>query len=102
MINFLINQEGWISSKTIRKMKMITKALCFFTWVCVFAVSANVYSQTQKVSLTYREVALKTVLKEIENQSKYTFLYSDEIDTDRRVTVNVKDMDVEKALKTRI
>ena len=100
MIIFFKNHEEWISSKTIRKMKMITKALCFFTWVCAFAVSANVYSQSQKVSLTYRDVALKTVLKDIENQSNYTFLYSDEIDTDKKVTIDVKNLDVEIALKT--
>ena len=82
-------------------MKMITKTVCFFTWMCVFAVSANdAYSQSQKVSLSYRNVALKTVLKEIENQTKYTFLYSDEVDTEKKVTFEIKDSDVEKALKS--
>ena len=83
-----------------RKMKMLAKGVCFFTWISILTASANVSVPAQKISLTYRDVALKTVLKAIENQSNYSFLYSGEIDTDVKVSINVINMEVDKVLKT--
>ncbi len=94
-------EEDILSSKMIRKMKIAAKTTCYLIWMSIFSVSASdMYSQSQKVSLTYKDVSLKTILKEIEVQSKYSFLYSDEIDIDKKVTVNAKNQEIEKVLRT--
>lgn len=90
-----------ISSDLIRKIKIMGKIVCFLLWVSIFTVSAeNLYSQSRKVSLKYKNVPVKTILKEIEKQSVYSFFYSDEIDLNKKVTVNFENQDIEEVLKT--
>ncbi|MDR0714202.1 MAG: TonB-dependent receptor [Bacteroidales bacterium] len=84
-------------------MKILSKTLKYVGFLAcmgIFAGSAEANAQARKVSLTYKDVPLKTILKEIETQSEYSFVYSDEIDLDKTVTLQIADLDIDEALKT--
>lgn len=69
---------------SIRQMK------CLITLIlAVFLCSAPAVAQTQKITvkLDMTKVPMKTVMNEIEKQTKYLFLYTDEIDTKRIVSI---------------
>ncbi len=62
-------------------------------------VSANVYSQQAKLSLSLTEVTVREVLKQIEEQSKFKFLLQDErLDIDKKISINIKDGSVDAIL----
>jgi len=42
------------------------------------------YTQNAKVTINKRNVALKEVLNEIENQTDYLFIYNNEVNTRRK------------------
>ncbi|MBD9136290.1 MAG: SusC/RagA family TonB-linked outer membrane protein, partial [Alistipes shahii] len=63
---------------------------CLITLIlAVFLCSAPAVAQTQKITvkLDMTKVPMKTVMNEIEKQTKYLFLYTDEIDTKRIVSI---------------
>lgn len=72
----------------LKKMKL-TFLFSFF----IFSISwANSYSQTAKLSLNLKDVTVKELIKEIEVQTDFYFMYQDEvIDQKKRVSINVKD-----------
>ncbi|GAA4314104.1 TonB-dependent receptor [Mucilaginibacter gynuensis] len=54
----------------------------------------------QKVTLNYQKVQFSTVIKDIEQQTGYVFLYTDEMLTDAKtVDVNLKNSTLDQALK---
>ena len=80
-------------AQMIRVMKLT--AIIFFA-ACL-QVSAKSYSQ--KVTLNLQNVSLEKVFKEIKRQTGFLFLYNtDELKKVGKVSVNVKDEDVEIAL----
>jgi TonB-linked SusC/RagA family outer membrane protein len=83
-----------MSSKQIHKMKTIMQMICVFTWMSIFTVTADVYSQSGKISVTCTDVSIATVLGEIEQQSNYSFFYTDEIDLSRKVTIREQNRDI--------
>jgi hypothetical protein len=57
------------------------------------------YSQTAQLSLKLKDVTIKDVLTEIENQSEFYFLYNSElIDVTRKVDISVKNEKVNDVL----
>ncbi|MGE4586160.1 MAG: TonB-dependent receptor, partial [Mangrovibacterium sp.] len=62
-------------------------------------VSANVYSQQTKLSLSFENVTLRDVLNKIEDESNYFFLYKNEnIDVSDRVSIQMEDRSIEDIL----
>ena len=64
----------------------IRQIKCLITLIlAVFLCGAPAVAQTQKIAvkLDMTKVPMKTVMNEIEKQTKYLFLYTDEIDTKR-------------------
>lgn len=81
--------------KWIRVMKLTL----FFLLAALVHVSASVYSQQTKLSISMRDVTVKEVLKQIEEQSEFVFLYKNiNIDLDRIVSVDTKEKLVENLL----
>lgn len=81
--------------KTWRVMKL-TSLLMLIT---LLQVSANIYSQNSKLSLKLERTSIKEALKQIEEQSDYSFLYNNaKIDVEQSVTVNIEEKDIEFAL----
>jgi len=64
-------------------------------------LSATVYSQNSKLSLTLKNVTVRDVLKEIEDQSDYFFMYrSEEIDLSRNVDLQIENKSIDEVLST--
>ena len=62
--------------------------------VCSLVLSAG-YAQNRNISLNVKNTPIKEVFATIEQQSGYTFFYSDKIvDTSRKVTINAQGEDV--------
>lgn len=61
-------------------------ATCMMLFFC-----SNAFAQQGKtVTISATEVPAKKVMAEIENQTKYLFVYTDEIDVERTVTISAK------------
>lgn len=60
-------------------------------FVCSLGLHAvNAYSQSVKVTIVAQNSMVKDILKEIEAKTEYLFLYNDQIDVNRKVSVDVK------------
>lgn len=59
------------------KTFLTAKFLILFWCVCAFQVSASAYSQVAKVSLNVRDASLEEVIRLLEKQCHYLFLYED-------------------------
>lgn len=81
------------------KWIQVMKLTLFFLLAALMHVSASVYSQQTKLSVTMRDVTVKEVLKQIEEQSEFFFLYKNtDIDVNRIVSVDIKEKSVENLL----
>lgn len=78
--------------RTIR----ITTFILLFCSFCSFAGNAN--SQAAKITIKKNNVALIDVLNEIENQTNYLFIYSNDINVKRSVSINVNKASLIKIL----
>ena len=79
----------------------IRQIKCLITLIlAVFLCSAPAVAQTQKITvkLAMTKVPLKTVMNEIEKQTKYLFLYTDEIDTERIVSIKADSKSLNEVL----
>ena len=71
---------------------------CIVTLMCIF-VTAFVYAQQQKISVSIKELPLKEAISQIAEKALMNVAYSKEfVDTSRKVSLEVKDTDVNKAL----
>lgn len=86
-------------------LKKITNCKGLFSLVLVvlMCLSANSLSAQHKISLSYKETPLKTVLKEITTQTGYDFIYSGdfkEMNGNVSVSINSANESIENILKT--
>ena len=91
------NDQGLYRSlfKWLRVMKLTV----FFLLVALIQVSASVYSQQTKLSISLKNATVREVLRTIEDQSEFFFLYKNEnIDVNRIVNVDIKEKSVESLL----
>lgn len=80
------------------KTMRITTFLLFFCSFCALAGTAN--SQTAKVTIKKANVTLLDVLNEIENQTNYLFVYSNDVNVKRPISINVNNKAVNSILST--
>ena len=97
------NREWWaLNSYALKKSLTIMKwsLLFFFLGIIqTFAVD-TAYAQKTKLELNFSQAKLENVLNEIENQSEFFFLFNqDQINTSRKVDIQVKDVRIEEVLK---
>lgn len=84
-----------LHSKIFRFMKVSL----LLTLITTFNVSAVLYSQDAKLTLSVKDKSLIDVIKVIEQQSNYRFFFSDNYqDLTNRVSVNVKEGNIDKVL----
>jgi TonB-linked SusC/RagA family outer membrane protein len=82
-------------SKTCRIMKL----MCLFLLVVLMQVSASIYSQNTKLSLTGRNLTIEQVLGRIEDQSQFSFFYNvNEVDLSKVVNVDMENVSIESIL----
>ena len=68
----------------------------FVALMCVSAMTVN----AQSVTKNFRNVPLKSVLKEVERQTKMSVIYKvDEVDANRKITANFKSTPVKEVLR---
>ncbi len=89
-------KKKWLNDERLNhslfKWLRIMKLTLFFLLAALIHVSASVYSQQTKLSVSLKNAAVKDVLERIEDQSDYFFMYRDEdIDVHRIVNVNVQE-----------
>lgn len=79
------------------KAFLIMKFMTLILILSVFRVSAN-YSQVM-LNLDMEQTTIKNVLKEIEHQSEYTFIYDNAtIDVNKEVSISLKDKSINETL----
>lgn len=78
------------------KTMRISAFLLLFCTFCAFA--NNVNSQAARVTIKKSNVALIEVLNDIEKQTNYLFVYSNDVNVNRRVSVKVNKLPVEMVL----
>jgi len=95
----LCNDDGVIYnlSGIIRIMKLTT----FLLLITLVGASAEGFSQTGAFSMKARDTTVKDVLREIEDQSDYFFMYNDrKIDVQRKVNLEFNNAKVEEVLQS--
>lgn len=84
---------------SILKPDLKMKLTYLFLFLGLFQMNAHVYSQDVKVSLEIQGESLKKVFNTIEKKTDYHFFYSkEEIDTDRKIFLTVKQKKVSEIL----
>ncbi|HKJ43816.1 MAG TPA: SusC/RagA family TonB-linked outer membrane protein [Sunxiuqinia sp.] len=78
-------------------MKLSVFLLCFSV-LSAFATGTYSQTKTTKLSLMVQNESIENVLKTIEDQSVYRFFYSGNINTDKKVSITSRDMDIESVL----
>ncbi|MGV8090962.1 MAG: TonB-dependent receptor [Mangrovibacterium sp.] len=75
------------------------KLTTFLLLISFVSVSAKVFSQTGKLNLKVPDITVKDVLREIEDQTDYFFMYNDrKIDVQRKVNMEFSDARIEDVL----
>ncbi len=83
--------------KLLLRMKLIVTLICI---VGLTASFGSVYSQQTKLNLNVQNMTVKDVLKLIEDQSSYTFMYNaSKINVYREVNIKTENSSVENILK---
>lgn len=71
----------------------------FLLLVCVFCVFAeNTHSQNARVSITKSNTHLENILSEIESQTDYLFIYNNQVDINKKLSIKVKNKPVSEVL----
>ena len=72
----------------------------FLLLICVFCSFAeNTHSQNARVSINKKNVQLETVLNEIEHQTDYLFIYNNQVNVNKKVSLKAKNQPVSKVLE---
>lgn len=83
------------NKQLFRIMKVTTFLLCLCT---LGMMASTVHSQNARVTIKKNNTPLGEILNEIEAQTDYLFMYSDGVDTGKRVSVKVKEKPVSEVL----
>ena len=71
---------------------------CIVTFMCILVTTLG-YAQHQKISVRIKSLPLKEAIGQIAEKAAMNVAYSKEfVDTSRKVSLNVKDTDINKAL----
>jgi len=88
-----------IHSKRL-KILLVVKFTLLFLCISLIQVSASVYSQKKAFSLNLKSVTVEQVFNKLEEQSDFRFFFqNNQLDLNRKVTLNVKDKNVEEILE---
>ena len=90
-----------LNKHALTKRVLLTMKL---TWMIVtimcMQVSATSFAQ-QKISITAKQVSIKALLKTIENQTEYRFVYSNNaLANDKKISVNIHEVSLDEAMRT--
>ncbi|MCK9641159.1 MAG: TonB-dependent receptor [Prolixibacteraceae bacterium] len=103
LFNYKFMKKKWFNDerpyRPLFKWIRVMKLTLFFLLAAFVHVSASVYSQQTKLSISVKDATVKEVLKQIEEQSEFYFLYKNvDIDVNRVVSIDEKEKSVESIL----
>lgn len=79
----------------------VLRITLFLLLICICSSFASSgYSQTMRVSIRQSVMPLSRIFSEIEKQTSYLFVYNNQIDVNRKVSVDVKEQEVARVLET--
>lgn len=85
--------------RSVQKLLLIMRLTIFLTLMLTLTVSAGTYSQNTKLNLSLENVSIEQALLEIENNSKFIFIYeSGTLDKSLKRTIFVKDKTIDAIL----
>jgi TonB-linked SusC/RagA family outer membrane protein len=95
-------KKKWFNDRTfcvLQKWLRIMKLTSLLLLITFVHLSASVYSQSAKLTLTLKNATVRDVLKEIEEQSDYFFMYrSEEIDLSRNVNLMIENKPIDEIM----
>src|SRR3954470_9324061 len=95
-----IRKPGRSSSAMAYKVLLMTKLTFVLILATYMEVSAKVFAQESKITISVENVSLDKALKVIESKSKYKFFYSNNLfPTDKKITLKAQDITVAAVLK---
>lgn len=95
-LRILITQVFGYGYKKYLLIMKITTLLCL---ISLLPISASIYSQNHSLTLKANNKTIKEVLEQIEQESKFHFLYNDNyVDLDKKVDLEVNKMDIHDIL----
>ncbi len=83
-------------NKHFFRIMKITTLLLFVGIISIYAEDS--FSQNARVTINKRNTSLEKVLNEIEKQTDYLFIYNDQVETDRKVSIDVDTKPVNQVL----
>lgn len=94
-------QENTFPGKNLPKIVIIMRLTLLFFFMSIGLATASSYSQTAKLNVQVADGTILEIIKAIENQSEFTFVYNvNEIDTQEKVSVNLTDKSIDEVLGT--
>jgi len=85
----------------LKKLLLTMKICLFFLLIFSATVTASIgYSQNTKLTLDLQNVTMKEIIKEIESQSEFIFVFYDNaLDLNQKISIKVENQPVEKILE---
>ncbi len=95
-----INKNGMLRRILRAKVLFIMKLTAFFFFVSTFTLVASVtFSQNKTITIERDNVLIKDVLREIEDQSGYYFIYNNEfVDVYQKIDIHAKNQKIDVLL----
>lgn len=88
-----------ISSLDFPKILRIMRLSCLLLMVTLIQVSASTYSQNRKINLNVKELSIREVFDQIEDQSEFSLFYNLRLlELNKKVNVKVNAKTVDKVL----
>ena len=82
---------GPIRTKFLLKLKVLT----FLLFLSVASIASTTYSQQTKFTMNFENITVEQVIKKVEDNSEFIFLYSEQsVDLSRNVRISVEDKTV--------
>jgi TonB-linked SusC/RagA family outer membrane protein len=92
--------QGFFAKRRLYKIFIAMKLAFILSLVCSLQLSASVYSQNTRLNLKVNKLSLVEVLKEIRNNSEFSFVYDlEDVEYVQSVSLNTKDASVEEILE---
>ena len=99
MKNNTLSGRYCFKNPRFKQIFRIMRISTFLLMVCVFcSYAGNAHSQNAKVSIHMNNVKLDKILNEIENQTDYPFIYNNQVDINKIISVKVKNEAVAQVL----
>ncbi len=93
------NLTFWIFSKGLQKTLLKMKFCFIIVLISTLQISASVYSQNLKLSISGKNTTISEIFRDIEEQSEFKFIYSNDlIDEHQEISIDAKNKNIDEIL----